>query len=146
MDHSKPKETTKELKKLEAKWSSPLIEAGWTAIPSIIFEKQEALGLDPIDINIVAHLACYWFTPENLPHTVQKRVKALVDLGLLTKQERKRADKSNETNLYGFAGLIEAARPFAEEKLEARAAKAAAEEARLARKKAKPTLRLVPKK
>jgi len=157
MDNTKPKESTKEQKKLEAKWSTPLINAGWTAIPSIIFEKQEALGLDPIDLNIVAHLACYWFTPENLPHpsvgriakamgvtprTVQKRIKALVALGLLTKQERKKADKSNETNLYGFAGLIEAAKPFAEEKLEARAAKEAAEEARLARKKAKPALRL----
>ena len=34
------------LRKNEAKWTKPLMAAGWNAIPSIIIEKQEALGLD----------------------------------------------------------------------------------------------------
>jgi hypothetical protein len=34
-----------------AKWSKPLMAAGWNAIPSIIIEKQAALGLDAIDMN-----------------------------------------------------------------------------------------------
>jgi len=41
------------LRRNEAKWSKPLMDAGWNAIPSIIIEKQEALGLDAIDMNII---------------------------------------------------------------------------------------------
>ena len=80
----------------EAKWSRELMDAGWNAIPSIIIEKQEALGLDALDMNIIVHLSNYWWTAENLPHpsvgtiakaigvtkrTVQKRIKALHELG-----------------------------------------------------------------
>ena len=86
------------LKKNEAKWSKPLMAAGWNAIPSIIIEKQEALGLDAIDMNIIVHLTSYWWTAGNLPHpsvetiakavgikprTVQKRIKVLQVLVLM---------------------------------------------------------------
>src|ERR1700730_19219253 len=79
----------------EAKWSKPLIDAGWNAIPSVIIEKQHALGLDAIDMNIVVHLSNYWWVKGNLPRpsvktiatavgikprTVQKRIKALHEL------------------------------------------------------------------
>ena len=40
------------LRRNEAKWSKPLMAAGWNAIPSIIIEKQEALGLDAIDMTL----------------------------------------------------------------------------------------------
>ena len=45
------------LKRNEEKWSPALMEPGWTVIPSIILEKQHALGLDAIDVNILMHLA-----------------------------------------------------------------------------------------
>ncbi len=45
------------LRRNEEKWSKPLMDAGWNAIPSIIIEKQEALGLDAIDMNIIVHLS-----------------------------------------------------------------------------------------
>ncbi len=37
------------------------MDAGWTAIPSIILDKQHALGLDPIDVNILLQLAKHWW-------------------------------------------------------------------------------------
>src|SRR3954451_13781252 len=116
----------------EAKWSKPLMKAGWNAFPNIIIEKQAALGLDSIDINIILHLSCYWWTADNLPRpgvetiakalgvtarTVQKRVKTLTELGLLTRTERRHTRKGSDTNLYGFEGLIEAAKPYAIEKI-----------------------------
>lgn len=52
----------------EKKWSKPLMAAGWSAIPNVIIEKQEALGLDAVDMNIILHLAHYWWRPDNLPH------------------------------------------------------------------------------
>jgi hypothetical protein len=83
------------LRKNEAKWSKPLMAAGWNALPNIIIEKQEALGLDALDMNIILHLSHYWWTAENLPfpsvatiakaigvtpRTVQKRISALHEL------------------------------------------------------------------
>lgn len=42
--------------------------AGWNVIPNIIIEKQEGLGLDALDMNIILHLSHYWWQPDNVPH------------------------------------------------------------------------------
>jgi len=52
----------------EKKWTAPLIKAGWTVIPNVLFERQQALGLDPLDVNILLHIASYWWTPEGKPY------------------------------------------------------------------------------
>jgi len=150
------KDSAETLRRNEAKWSRPLMEAGWNAIPSIIIEKQQALGLDAVDMNIIIHLSNYWWTADNLPHpsvktiadaiglkprAVQKRIKALDDLGLVTRQQRRKTRLGSDTNLYSFEGLINAALPFAEEKLQKRADRQKEEQQRLARKK--PKLRVV---
>lgn len=143
------------LRKNEAKWSKPLMAAGWNALPSIIIEKQQALGLDSIDMNIILHLSHYWWTADVLPfpsvatiaqaigvkpRTVQKRIKALHELGLLTRTERRQTRFGSDTNLYSFEGLIKASLPYAEEKLAARVKRAEAEKDRIARKKPKLTV------
>ncbi len=139
----------------EAKWSKPLMQAGWNAIPSIIIEKQEALGLDPIDMNIIIHLSNYWWRAGNLPYpsvgtiakaigvkprTIQKRIASLQAAGLLTRTERRNTRFGSDTNLYGFEGLIKSATPYAVEKIQQREQKAQAEKDRLARKKPKLTV------
>lgn len=149
---------TQSLKVNEKKWTVPLMKAGWSAFPSIILEKQKALGLDALDINIIMHLVQYWWEPGNHPHpsvgtiadaiqvterTVQKRIKALQDLGLITREERRFTKQGSMTNLYKFDGLIEQATPYALEKLEEIEKAKAAKKERLARKK--PQLTLVPK-
>jgi hypothetical protein len=143
------------LRKNEAKWSKQLMAAGWNAIPSIIIEKQEALGLDALDMNIIVHLSNYWWRADNLPcpsvatiakaigvktRTIQKRIKALHDLKLLTRTERRKTRFGSDTNLYGFEGLIRAALPYAKEKIAERAKREQAERDRLERKKPKLTL------
>ncbi len=144
------------LRKNEAKWTKPLMAAGWNAIPSIIIEKQEALGLDAIDMNIILHLSNYWWHADNLPcpsvatiakaigikpRTVQKRVASLQAIGLLTRTERRKTRFGSDTNLYSFEGLIEAALPYAQEKVAEREKRDEAEKDRIARKK--PKLQLV---
>ncbi len=143
------------LRRNEAKWSKPLMAAGWNAVPSIIIEKQEALGLDALDMNIIVHLSNYWWHADQLPHpsvatiakaigvqprTVQKRIAALQASGLLTRIERRETRYGSQSNLYGFEGLIKAALPFAEEKMAEREKREEAEKARLARKKPRLTL------
>jgi DNA-binding transcriptional regulator YhcF (GntR family) len=141
-----------QLRSNEKKWSKPLMEAGWTVIPSIIIEKQAALGLDALDMNIVVHLAQYWWQADNLPHpsvetiataigvkprTVQKRIKALQELKIVTRHEHRRSNNSSDTNRYSFEGLIVAALPFAKEKLIEKAAAIEEKKKRLERKKPK---------
>lgn len=134
----------------EKKWSKVLMDAGWNVIPSVIIERQEALGLDAIDMNIMVHLSHYWWQPENLPHpsvktiakaigveprTIQKHIKRLEDAKLISRQERRHTPNGSMTNIYSFAGLIEAAKPFAKERIAEKAANAKAKAERLKRKK-----------
>lgn len=149
------KADAEKLKVNEAKWSKPLMAAGWTAMPSVIIEKQEALGLDALDMNIILHLSHYWWTPDNLPHpsvatiakavgvkprTVQKRIKALHELGMIEREERRYTGHGSRTNTYGFQGLIAKATPFAEEKLVEIAQRQKAKAERLSRKRPKFTV------
>ncbi|MER9657621.1 helix-turn-helix domain-containing protein [Mesorhizobium sp. M0152] len=136
----------------EKKWTKTLMATGWSAFPNIIIEKQQALGLDALDMNIVIHLVQYGWLPENLPHpsvetiakaigvtprTIQKRIAALEAIGLLAREERRNTPNGSMTNRYNFDGLIEAAKPFAVEKAAEIKKAAEAKSERLSRKRPK---------
>ena len=146
------KADTANLRTNEKKWSKPLMAAGWNVIPNIIIEKQGALGLDALDMNIILHLSHYWWQPDNVPHpsvgtiakaiqvtprTVQKRIAALEKLGFLRREERRFTQNGSVTNRYHFEGLIAAATPYAEEKAREIEEATKAKRLRLARKKPK---------
>src|SRR3989442_566097 len=84
-------------------------------------------------MNIILHLASYWWTHDSKPHpskvtiakaigvtprTVQRRIASLERGGFIRREERRVKGRGSRTNLYHFDGLIEAAKPYAEEKLE----------------------------
>jgi len=56
------------LKRNEEKVLESHLKAGWTVLPSIILEKQHALDLNPIGVNILLQLARYWVV-QRQPHT-----------------------------------------------------------------------------
>ena len=56
------------LKTNEKKWSKPLMDAGWTALPSVIVENQRQLDLSPLDMNIILYLASKWWKAEGKPY------------------------------------------------------------------------------
>ena len=116
----------------EKKWSKTLMDAGWTCFPSVIIERQKVLGLDATDVNILLHLASYWWHKDNKPHpskktiaaamdvtprTVQRRIAGMVRDGIIRREERRIPGKGSKTNLYHLDPLIEAALPYAQEKL-----------------------------
>ena len=127
----------KGVKQLQAKWGRDLLAAGWVALPSIILERQDALGLDAIDINIILHIAKHWFEAGNLPHpskgsiakamqvtprAVQKRIARLEDEGFLQRIERRgpKGTKGSQTSEFAFTGLIQKATPHAIEAVQQR--------------------------
>jgi hypothetical protein len=141
----------------EKKWTPTLMKAGWTVLPNVIFERQQALGLDPLDVNILLHIASYWWTEGGKPHpskvtiakaigidprSVQRRIAAMERDGLIRREERRVSGSRSNTNIYHLDGLIEAGKPYALEKIQEMKAKAAERAAR-AQRKGKPKLQLV---
>lgn len=142
------------LKRNEDKWSPALMEAGWTVLPSIILEKQQALGLDPVDVNILLQLARHWWYSERPPFpskgtiaqcmnmstsSVQRHIAQMERDGLIKREYRYKADKGGQdTNAYHFAGLIKAATPFALESVGTKEKRKAEDAAR--RRSKKPVL------
>ena len=146
-----------ELRVNEKKWTPGLWKAGWTALPDVVFERQQALGLDPLDINILLHIASYWWRRDSKPfpskvtiakaigvdpRTVQRRIADMEKDGLVRREERRVVGHGSKTNIYHLDGLIAAAKPYAQEKIEKRARENAERAARAARK-GKPKLRVV---
>jgi DNA-binding Lrp family transcriptional regulator len=141
------------LRRNEEKWTAPLMDAGWTVLPSIILEKQRALGLDPIDVNILLQLARHWWYNDNLPHpskttlaecmgvdpsTVRRRIAQMERSGFIRRVTRYDAKHGGQTsNAYEFEGLITAATPFAVEAINTREERRAEDAARRMRKKPK---------
>lgn len=125
--------TGSESKSVEKKWTKPLADAGWTAIPDVIFQRQNALGLDALDINIILHLASYWWNAGNDPYpskttiataigvnarTVQRHIAKLEVAGFVKRTARSSKKGGRLTNQYSLAGLIKEATPFALERIE----------------------------
>ena len=148
-------EQTERLRRNEEKWTATLMDAGWTVIPSIVLEKQAALGLDAVDVNILLHLAKHWWYRENPPHpakssiakamgvdpsTVRKRIARMESEGLIQREARYKHLGGQETNFYHFDGLIRALTPHAEEFIALREKQRTEDQARRHRKRAKPTL------
>ncbi len=91
----------------EEKWTPALMAAaGWTALPSLILDKQPALGIDSVDLNILLQLAKYWWRKDDLPYpsketlgeligvtasTIRKHIKRMEQEGLIHRIPR--ADK-----------------------------------------------------
>lgn len=131
MATKKQTNTDSDLRTNEKKWSKALMDAGWTALPSVIIENQRQLDLSPLDINIVLYLASKWWTPEGKPfpskttmakamnvhpRTIQKHIAALEAANYVRREER-RTPTGSKTNIYHLDGLIKAAKPFADEKV-----------------------------
>jgi predicted transcriptional regulator len=119
----------------EEKWTKPLMKAGWTAIPSVLLERQQALGLDAVDVNILLHLARHWWFANELPfpgkksiaecmnmapRSIQRRIAQLEAAGLIKRVERWHPTYGRQSNYYDFSGLIKELTPYANEVIAAR--------------------------
>src|SRR5271169_4223789 len=88
MKKSAPKQTASSqvLRVNEQKWTKELMAAGWTVVSNIIVERQQVLGLDAVDINILMHLALYWWTRDNKTHSAKTTIARAMHIHLRTVQ------------------------------------------------------------
>jgi len=136
------------------------MDLGWTAFPSLLLEKQPALGIDSLDLNILLQLIKHWWKKDDLPYpskdtiaelvgvnpsTIRKRIKRMEDEGLISRISRHDKNMGQLSNFYSFDGLIEKLQPHAKEALALRK-KQEEEKTALRRRKnpnAKPKLEIV---
>ncbi len=120
----------------EKKWGKTLMDAGWTCIPSTIILRQQALGLDPVDMNIVLVIAAHWWKANQLafpskkliadtigkdPTTVRRRLAKLEKDGMIERILRPQPGGRHNSNEYRLTGLIAGAEPLAKEEIAKRA-------------------------
>jgi predicted transcriptional regulator len=117
-------ETKTDLRTSEAKWTPSLIEAGFTIVPNVFLQYQSKIfHLEPMDLNILIHLASFWWDAENLPHpskktiayrmgvhptTIRRRIAKMEKKGLISRKYKTKA-----ANDYDFTDLIRRATPLA---------------------------------
>lgn len=116
----------------QRKWSPVVTAAGWTTLPNVLIERQAELGLDPIDMNILVHIAARWWKPTEppriskvtiakamgvSPRTVQRHLARMEKDGLITRWRHRKEDGSywGTTNTYYLTGLIGKCTPLARE-------------------------------
>jgi DNA-binding Lrp family transcriptional regulator len=102
--------------------------AGFTIIPNVLLEHQKSLGLDAVDLNILAQLLSYWWSKDNLPHpskktialrmgvdvsTVRRRIAKMEKNGLIKRKARFSSERRRQANGYDLTDLIRRATPYA---------------------------------
>lgn len=130
----------------ERKWGAKILQAGWTLLPSILLEKQHALGLRPIDINVLMQLLKHWWRADTMPYpaketlalamnvsprTVQRSIALMERLGFVRRLKRPGPQGTNEIS---FDGLISRLEPHALEAIEERATSTRRRQTRQARR------------
>jgi len=131
MSKASKKQTTKETKKImEAKWGKTVIEVyNWTAFPNLLLERQQALGLDPVQMNILLVLLKRWWLSSNMPFPGRKEIANTIgrDVSTVTRQLKKMEDKGlieresqyrnggQISNKYNLQGLLNKLDAFAKE-------------------------------
>lgn len=151
------KEPAAQLRMNERKWTKALMAAGFTVVPYVILDRQDAIGLNPVEVNVLMLLANHWWQADNLPRpskrglakrmgvsekTVQRAIKRLEAAKFIKRKYRyDPVTRAQQPNFYDFSGLIAAAQPYAEEERERRKAYESEQVSRGNRKK--PKLRLV---
>jgi DNA-binding transcriptional regulator YhcF (GntR family) len=114
----------------EEKWTSTLMKAGWTVIPQVLLDRQKALGIDAIDLNIILHIIKHWWNKNTPPFpskrsiaecmqidesTVRRRIARMEKDGLIKRRARFDSVNGQRTNEYLLDGLIKEATPYARE-------------------------------
>lgn len=134
-------------KQLSKRWGASVINEGWTAIPNILIERQQALQLKPTEMNIILVLLKYWWEKGKSPYpskktigdlinrdtsTVRRSLKRLEELGLVKRESRYYEKGGQTSNEYDLSGLVDRLKKEAKEQVKLKE-KRKSEDARIRR-------------
>ena len=106
--------------------------AGWTAVPNILLERQRALKIDAVKLNILLVLLKHWWEKNKIPYpskskigeivgrdssTVQRHIREMEEQGLLNRNRRFQCAGGQTSNEYDLSGLITQLRELAKKDL-----------------------------
>ena len=115
----KPKSDTR--KASERKYGKPVMDLGFCIVPSLLMQAQARLGLNPVQFNIIMHLADIWWDAEHRPwpkkqllaqrmdmseRQIQRQIAQLEGAGLVRRIERTRPGRGKTSNEYDLSGLV----------------------------------------
>jgi predicted transcriptional regulator len=116
---------------LSKRWGA-VVNEGWTAIPNILIERQQALQLKPTEMNIILVLLKYWWEEGKSPYpskqtigelinrdatTVRKSLKRLEELGYVKRGSRYHEKGGQTSNEYDLSGLVDKLKEEAKEQV-----------------------------
>jgi len=127
---SKAKENAEDI--LKKKWGKNVVDLGWAAVPNILIDRQQALKINSVELNILLVLMKYWWSGKEMPFpskktiaetigkdstTVQRNIRNMEARGLLKRERRNWKSGGQSSNVYDLSGLIAQLKPFAAEEV-----------------------------
>lgn len=107
----------------KSRWGEKLISSGFCIIPERVIKKWGTTGLDATDLALVANLAAYWWSSDNLPYpatsllaknlgvskrTVERRIANMVNRGFLARVSVSKGapGRTPDVTAFDLSGLI----------------------------------------
>jgi predicted transcriptional regulator len=105
----------------EKKWGQAVMGLGYSMVPSLIFRAQARLGLNPVQLMVLLHLADYWWQRAQMPfpskaalaermglspRQIQRYMTELEKGGFIERVERFAGHKGQKSNEYDMTGLV----------------------------------------
>ncbi len=121
----KPKADTR--KASEKKYGKPVMDLGFCIVPSLLMQAQARLGINPVQFNIIMHLADIWWDAAHRPwpkkqllaermgmseRQIQRQIAELESAGLVQRVGRTRPGRGKTSNEYDLSGLVKMLQAF----------------------------------
>ncbi len=105
----------------EKKWGKAVLDLGFSVFPSLVFRAQARLGLSPVQLALLLHLADYWWHREQMPYPskatlaermhlsprqIQRHLTALETSGFIARVARFTGHKGQQSNEYDLTGFV----------------------------------------
>lgn len=105
----------------EKKYGKPVMNLGFCIVPSLLMQAQARLGINPVQFNIIMHLADIWWDAAQRPwpkkqllaermgmseRQVQRQIAELESAGLVQRIGRTRPGRGKTSNEYDLSGLV----------------------------------------
>lgn len=105
----------------DKKWGASVMKLGYTMIPSLIFWAQNRLGLSPVQLVLLLHLADFWWQRDRMPYPskaelaermnlstrqIQRYMAELEEGGFIERTPRFHFKGGQQNNEYNMAGLV----------------------------------------